>query len=225
MNRIGFSPWRALFVAGGALVIAGGSMHPGGNMAQMLADPKWLPGHVMQALGFLTLCAGLALFRRDPALPRRTRWWAGAACVMMALDTLEMSVHSLAYVDAAAAPTGALVVGMSTPVLLTHLWMATIIGPISGFVLIALIWVGMRERSLGSPWIGWLGMLGAATHLAVMPLVFVMGWVQFRILFPMIVFLALWFILAGVWPRWKRHARVLAGAPHAPAREAVSAGA
>jgi len=221
MNRIGFSPWRALFVLGGALVIAGGSMHPGGSMAQMLADPKWLPGHVMQALGFLSLCAGLALFRRVPSLPLRTRWWAGAASVMMALETLEMTVHTLAYVDAAAAPTGELVVGMATPVLLTHLWMATVVGPISGVVLIALIWVGMRERWLGSPWIGWLGMLGSLAHLAVMPLVFVMGWVQFGILFPMVVFLALWFILAGVWPRKKQRAYDPASAAWPARREAV----
>ncbi|HYH82820.1 MAG TPA: hypothetical protein VEX86_23710 [Longimicrobium sp.] len=222
MSRVGFNLWRALFVIGGALVIAGGFMHPRGTMAQMLADPNWLPGHSLQTVGFLALCAGLALYRRDAALPRRTRWWATAAAVMMALETLEMAVHTLAYVDRAAAQATVEHVGMATPVLLTHLWMATLVGPVSGVALIALIWVGMRERSLGSPWIGWLGMIGAAAHAAVMPLVFLLNLPMFGIFFPMIIFLALWFCLAGVWPRRKQRAHVPPAAARPAPREAVS---
>ena len=223
MTTGGFRPWRALFVLGGVLLIAGGSQHPSGNMATMLADPKWLPGHSLQVAGFLAMCAGLALFRREPGVPARTRWWAGAASVMMGLDALEMMVHTLAYVDAGTAPVYASEVSASSPVLLTHLWMATFISPLAGVTMLALIWAGMRERSLGSPWIGWLGMIGAAAHAAVMPLLFVMGLLQFGVLFPMVAFMAMWFVLAGVWPR--RKPRVQAGAPRTePApREAVGA--
>ena len=223
MTTTRFKPWRPLFVLGGVLLIAGGTMHPSGNMAEMLADPKWLPGHALQALGFLTMCAGLALFRRDRALPDRTRWWAGAAAVMMALETLEMTVHASAFMDTAAAPAVLREVSTATPLLFTHLWMATFIGPVSGIVLIALIWVGMRERSLGSPWIGWIGMFGAAAHAAVMPLLFVMGILEAGILFPMVVFLALWFILAGVWPRRKQPAASSAPRAEPAPREAVGA--
>lgn len=221
MSRVGFSPWRALFVIGGILLIRGGSLHPRGTMAEMLAHPQWLLGHSLQTLAFVTLCAGLALFRRGAGLPARTRWWVGAATVMMALEALEMAVHTAAYVDRAAAAT-ATELGMGTPVLLTHLWMATLIGPISGVVLIGLIWVGMRERSLGSPWIGWLGIIGAAAHAAVMPLVFLLEIPMAGILFPMMMFLAMWFVLAGVWPRRKQRAQVPVAAARPTPREAVS---
>ncbi len=200
MSPSRFTSWRALLALGGALVLVGSSMHPAGEMREMLAHPRWLAGHGTAALGYLALAVGLALYRRSAEASGRTRWWAGAAAVMMALETLEMTVHTAAYVDRAALPAGAVHVGAATPVLLTHLWMATLIYPVTGVVVIGLVLAGMRERSLGSPWIGWLGIVGAVAHGAVMPLVFLMGWMQFGILFPMILFLALWFILAGVWP-------------------------
>lgn len=218
MARTGFSPWRALFILGAVLVSAGGSMHPRGTMAEMLADPIWFRGHATSALGYLALCAGLAMFRRDAAPPERTRWWAGMAAVLMGFEAVEMTVHTFAYVDAAAAADRVHGATMATPVLTTHLWMATIIYPLTGIAMIALIWTGMRERSLGSPWIGWLGMLGAAAHAAVMPLVFLLDMLEFGILFPMILFLTLWFMMAGLWPRRSRSAAA-ASAP--AAREAV----
>jgi len=223
MTTGSFRPWRALFVLGGVLLIAGGSRHPSGNMAQMLADPTWLPGHALQVAGFLAMCAGLALFGREPGVPARTRGWAGAAAVMMALDALEMMVHTLAYVDAGTAPVYASEVTTASPVLLTHLWMATFISPLAGVTMLMLIWTGMRERSLGSPWIGWLGMFGAAAHAAVMPLLFLMGLLQFGILFPMVAFMALWFVLAGVWPRRTPRARASAFHAEPASREAVGA--
>jgi hypothetical protein len=216
-----FSPWRALFILGGALVITGGSMHPGGDMRDMLADPKWIPGHSLMALAFVALAAGLALFHRG-APAGRTRWWARAAAVMMVLEAVEMSIHTLAYVDADALSAGSIHAGAATPVLATHLWMATLVYPLTGVALIGLIWAGMREHTLGSRWFGWLGMLGAVAHGAVMPLVFVLGLLQFGILFPMIIFMALWFILAGVWPvRAHNPVPVAAAAPPEAVHPAV----
>jgi hypothetical protein len=218
MARTGFSPWRALFILGAVLVSVGASMHPRGTMAQMLADPIWFRGHATAALGYLVLCAGLALYRRDAAPPERTRRWAGVAAVLMGLEALEMAVHAMAYVDAGAAAALGDHVTMAAPVLMVHLWMATIVYPLTGIAVAALIWTGMRERSLGSPWIGWLGILGALAHAAVMPLVFLMDMIQFGILFPMIMFLTIWFILAGVWPR---RSASLAPAAGPAAREPV----
>jgi hypothetical protein len=212
--------WRVLFVLGAALVFFGGSMHPRGHMAQMLVDPKWLPGHSMAAVGFLVLSLGLARYRRAAAPDERTRWWARAATVTMALEAVEMTVHTLAYVDAGALPATAFHAGMATPVLTTHLWMATLIYPLSGLTLIGLIWTGIRQRSLGSPWIGWIGMIGAAAHAAVMPLVFLLRVPEAGILFPlMTLFTTLWFVLAGVWP--KRQGRHRFAAPAEPVRAEV----
>jgi len=221
MARSGFSPWRALFVLGGVLVSAGGFMHPRGTMAEMLAEPIWFRGHATSALGYLALCAGLALYRRDAAPPERTRRWAGAAAVLMGFEAVEMTVHTFAYVDAGAAADRVHGATMATPVLTTHLWMATIIYPLTGIAMIALIWTGMRERSLGSRWTGWLGMAGALAHAAVMPLVFLMDMLQFGILFPMILLLTMWFILAGAWPRRSRSVAPAAG----PAARRTAAGA
>jgi hypothetical protein len=212
--------WRVLFVLGAALVFFGGSMHPRGYMAQMLVDPKWIPGHAMAAVGFLVLALGLALYRRDAATDERTRWWAGAATVTMALEALEMTVHTLAFVDAGALPAQAINAGAATPVLTTHLWMATLVYPLSGLTLIALIWTGIRQRSLGSPWIGWIGMLGAAAHAAVMPLIFLLRVEEAGILFPlMTLFTTVWFFLAALWPR--RRSRHPFAVPVEPVRAEV----
>lgn len=221
MTRSRFSAWRPLFIAGGALVIAGGSQHPRGeHMLAMLTDPVWLQGHAMQFAGFALLAAGLGLYHRG-APAGRTRWWAGAAAVMMMLDALEMGVHTMAYVDAGALPAGAFHAGAATPVLTTHLWLATLIHPVTGAVVIGLILAGMRERALGSRWIGWLGIVGAVAHLAVMPLVFLLRIPEFGILFPMIMFMALWFTLAGLWPVRARQPESVAAAPRPVPAQAV----
>jgi len=72
----------------------------------------------------------------------------------------------MAYMDA-----HALAASHSTPVLTTHLWLATLVYPCFGVALFGLIRAGQRERSLGSRWIGWIGMVGAVAHGIVMVLV------------------------------------------------------
>jgi hypothetical protein len=187
--------WRALFVIGGLLVAIGGPQHPGGTMLDMLRDPAWFRAHALVFSGILAWTIGVWLFiqsRPASALPDR---WLRFALVMTTLQMLDMAVHTMAYVDA-----DALAAGAATPVLTTHLWLTVVIYPIFGIAMIGFIWTTQRKRLLGSVWIGWLGMLGAAGHGAAGLLVvgFEIGWAS--ILFPFLVFLALWFILAGVWP-------------------------
>lgn len=57
-----------------------------------------------------------------------------------------------------------------------------------------------RDRAMASPWIAWIGVLGATAHGLAAPLVVLFGIEQARVLFPMVVLLALWFVLAAVWP-------------------------
>lgn len=189
------SSWRVAFLAGGILILIGGFNHPRGAMVDMLADPDWFWSHIVFTLGIACLLAGLVAFARTAVMgPSLTRWtrvaiWIGA------LQTFEAVMHTWAGVDAAN-----LAAGRATPVLTTHLYLAIAIYPVFGAALIAFIIAAMRERAVGSVWIGWLGILGAAAHglSAPLTLVFALPWA--RILFPMVMLLAFWMVLAAVWP-------------------------
>ncbi len=186
--------WRIWFVVGGLLYL-GGLQHPHGALVDMLPDPAWIRAHVTILAGLVVLVAGLVSFRRSVEVSLRLRRWVGFAIVMTAFEVLEMAVHTFAFVDADALASGA-----ATPVLTTHLGMATAIYTPYAISMIGLIWLGQREGALGSPWIGWIGLFGAAAHGVVMWLVFVFEVSGSGILFPLSVSLAIWFILAGVWP-------------------------
>ncbi len=165
-------------------------------MAEMMADPAWVPGHTTVFVGLLVLTLSLVLFRRTARASASMDRWLLLAIGATALEAVEMGVHTVAYMD-----MDALILGHSTPVLTAHLWLATLIYPLFAVSLIGLIGFGQREGSLGSPWIAWIGMLGAAAHGIVMWLVYIfeIGWAP--VLFPLgAISLSLWFMLAGVWP-------------------------
>ena len=61
--------WRLCFIVSALFMFAGGPQHPGGTMAEMLGDPKWVPAHSLLLAGFVTLLAGLLLFKRSTSLP------------------------------------------------------------------------------------------------------------------------------------------------------------
>lgn len=206
MSSPRFGLWRVFFALSALFILAGGPQHPGGTMAEMLAHPKWVPSHTLLLAGFLALLAGLILYQRGVALPDRTRRWVRLAMIGTALQALEMVFHTAAVVDHAN-----LVAGRGTPVLTTHLWMAIVLYPIFGLTVAGLIVATARDRTLGSPWIAWLGIVGALAHGAAAPLVvqFEVQWA--RILFPMVMLLALWMLLAAFWPRRLKAERTTAG--------------
>jgi hypothetical protein len=187
--------WRGLLVLAGVLILVGGPQHPGGSMAEMLADPVWVPAHALMLVAFVAMLAGLVLYARDVALPARTTWWLRLALFGLVLQSIEMAFHTAAYVD-----LENLLAGRATPVLTTHLWMTPIFYPIFAVTVAGFIIAATRDRALGSSWIGPLGVVGALAHGAagVLVPVFNVGWA--RALFPMIVLMALWAILAGLWP-------------------------
>ena len=187
--------WRGLFLAGGVLILIGGPMHPGGTMAEMLAHPDWLMAHVLVTAGFAAMLGGLILFGRQAGLTARLRKVTRYAAIATALQTFEGVMHTASMVDA-----GHLVAGHSTPVLTTHLFLAVTLYPIFAAGMIAFILAGMRDGAVGSRWIAWPGILGAAAHGLSAPLAVGLGMEGARILFPMIVGLALWFVLAAVIP-------------------------
>jgi len=189
--------WRLCFIVSALFMIAGGPQHPGGTMAEMLADPKWVPAHSLLLAGFVTLLAGLLLFKRSTSLPlpASANRWLQFAIIGTVLQTIEMAMHTAAFVD-----HHHLVAGQSTPVLTTHLWLAVLFYPIFGLAITGFIIAGMRDRVIGSPWIGWQGIAGVLAQGAAPPLLIVFKVEGARFLFPFLLLFALWLILAGLWP-------------------------
>jgi hypothetical protein len=187
--------WRALFVLAGVLIFIGGPQHPGGTIAEMLADPRWVPSHALMLAAFMSLAAGLVVYGRQVAVAPATRTWLRLAILGTALQAVEMMFHTAASVD-----LQNLLAERPTPVLTTHLWMTPVLYPVFAVTVAGFVVAATRTRALGSPWFGWLGVAGALAHGAagfLVPL-FDVGWA--RSLFPMIALLALWAILAGLWP-------------------------
>lgn len=216
MKSGGSVVWRSLFTVGGLLYFVGAFNHPRGmTMAEMLVDPAWMLSHAGVFVGLSAMTVGLMFFRHSSDVSPTMDRWLLATIVLAVLETIEMGLHTMAYVDADALTPGALEGGLSTPVLTLHLWFATLVYTPFAVALIGLIWIGQRERSLGSLWIGWLGVIGAAAHGSVMWLVIVFGVPGTGILFPIAALaISLWFLLAGVWPTRTPVPLAASGMPH-----------
>jgi hypothetical protein len=196
MKIFGLELWRLCFILAALFLLAGGPQHPGGTMAEMLGNPKWVPAHLLVLTGFVVLLVGLVSYQRATSLPSRTQRWLRFAIIGTALQAIEMVFHTAAVVD-----HDHLVAGAATPVLTTHLWLAVIFYPIFGLTLAGFIVAGMRDRVLGSPWIAWLGIVGVLAHGIAPVLVVLLNVEGARILFPFLIGFALWLVLAGLWPQ------------------------
>jgi hypothetical protein len=159
--------------------------------------------------------AGLVLYRRAAApLPERTSRWLRLALYGTVLQAIEVVFHTVSVVDGQH-----LAAGHSTPVLTIHLVLAVILYPVFATTFLGVIVATSRDRTLGSPWIAWLGILGAAAHGLSAPLVVGLRIGQAGILFPMLLFLAIWLALAAVWPRRASMATALEAVPAGQKRE------
>jgi hypothetical protein len=185
--------WRTCFVAAGALIAIGGPMHPKGTTEQMLANPAWIPGHLLVLGGFVSLLAGLILYRRSEAVTPATRRALRIAAVGTLLQVIEMAFHAAAAVD-----HDHLVAGHATPILTTHLTLALFCYPAFAASMIWLIVTGVRERSIGSKWTAPLGVIGAVAHGMAPPLVVGLDMSSASVLFPMLILLAVWMIATGL---------------------------
>jgi alkylhydroperoxidase/carboxymuconolactone decarboxylase family protein YurZ len=190
-----FDWWRPLFILAGGLVLAGGPRHPGGTMVEMLGNPEWIPAHTLMLAGFVSLLLGLVAFSREALTPTMRRW-ARLAIAGAALQAVEMALHTAAALDHAN-----LMAGRATPILSTHLALAVVAYPVFAASIIGFIVATARERAMGSPWIAWIGVLGALGHGIAAPLVALTAVPWARSLFPAVIGLAIWLILAGLLPR------------------------
>lgn len=188
--------WRPLLALGGIFVVVGGPMHPGGTMAEMLADPAWIPSHAWVLAGFVTLSLAFWGFWRGVAVSPAMRRWAGLAFWATLLQTVELLFHHFSYLD-----LERLVAGQSTPILSTHLALALVVYPLFAILVIGAIIVGARTGELGRMWFAPIGVIGAAAHGLAPLLVLTFEIEQARILFPMVMLLALWGVLTAFMPR------------------------
>jgi cytochrome bd-type quinol oxidase subunit 2 len=196
--------WRVPLFLAGVVILAGAPRHPRGTMTEMLAHPDWVMAHTLVLVGFVVLLAALVMLHRGGAQPARTARWVRFAAVATLLQAIEMAVHTAAVVD-----HGHLAAGQATPVLTTHLALSVVIYPLFGAAIVGFILAAARERAAGSWWIAWLGVIGATAHGLAAPLVVLSGDTRFAILFPGIALLALWMVLAALWP-----VRAPADVPH-----------
>lgn len=178
-------------------------------MEQMISDPKWIPGHSMVLAGYVALLAGFVMLRRS-RVAHATRPWLRFATVVTAAQVVEMGFHTLAYAD-----YENLVTDLPTPLLSTHYMLAVVCYPLFAIGIIGLIAAGARDRSLGSWWISWLGIIGAAAQGLAAPLVILGGDTRWAVLFAGILPLGVWVLLAAAWPVRER-----ATAPAASSRQA-----
>ena len=190
------SIWRTGLAIGGLLCAVGGGMHPrGGGMATMLADPNWVPGHLILLAGLAIVTYAVLDFSRKHELTPRVRLWTRLAIAGLALETFEMVVHTGAAVDAAN-----LAAGLPTPVFSTHMAIAMVAYPIFGVTVGGFIAVAAAARALGSRWVAPLGVIGALAYGFAPLLNTLFPDAGLGILFPMFLLFALWLVLTGLFP-------------------------
>ena len=188
--------WRPLLALGGILIVIGGPMHPGGTMAEMLADPAWIPSHSWVLAGFVALTLAILGYWRAVAESPTMRRWAGLAFAGTLLQTIEMFFHLIAYLD-----LDHLVAGEPTPILTTHLNLAVVAYPIFGVLTAGAIVAGVRTGELGRWWFAPLGILGALAHGIAPVLVVTFEIEEARKLFPMVLLFAVWTLCVALMPR------------------------
>src|SRR5688572_858710 len=188
--------WRIAFGVSAATLLAGGPLHPDGTMAEMLAHPDWFLSHILQVVSFAAMALGLWMFGAGATLPRSTYRWLRLAIGGTILQTIEMVFHTWALVD-----HGHLVAGEPTPILTTHLALAVIAYPIFAITGIGFVLAAARDRVLGTMWLAPVGVIGLLAHGLAAPLVVTFEIEAARVLFPMVVLVALWMIVVAVMPR------------------------
>lgn len=194
MRAARFAGWRLLFLLAAPVLLAGGIKHPMGMMATMLADPDWVPAHVLLLAGCVALFAGVIAFGRTAGREPPMRTWVRLAALGALLQCAAMTVHTAGVLDRVNLESGT-----PTPLLSMHRWLSIIIHPVFGLTMVGLIVAGARQRVLGSVWIAWIGIAGALGLGAANPLGFAgIEWAG-RLYF-LLAFLVGWLILTALWP-------------------------
>lgn len=190
---------HALLVAGGVGFFAGGPLHPQGSdegdkiqqLHSMLVDPAWYPAHMVSALGFVCVAAGLVALRRDPVMRERLGRLLTLSVWVAVAAALGSLVHLLAATQAVD-----LLTGRMTPLVGLFMGVETVVNPVWGLTVAALAVVGGLTLALGNRIVLALGLVGgAAFALGTATIAFVD---TFDPLFPVAGLAGLWLVAAGV---------------------------
>jgi hypothetical protein len=191
-------------IAGGALFVVGGSLHPTDDrpdlsMAQQLRvmyeDPSWYPGHAAMFVGMVLITVALLALRRDPGIAGVPR--ARTATIVTATASALATVGALLHLVAA---TDADRIGHHDdmpPLSGAYLVVETISVPIFAFGVAALAIIGALSRTLGNWYVAVPGVVGGVGYgLAGGTAIFTP---VFDSLFPTALGVGLWVVAAGIW--------------------------
>ncbi len=194
--------WRLALVGSGVLSAIGGPMHPGSDseepirdeLATMTADPSWVPGHSLIAVGTFLMAVGLWGAWRTQAWPRAGRVVAVAA-VAVSVYVLETIAHLAAVVD-----SEELASGEAAPVAFTHLTMAAVLYPVTGVAVVALaVTLARRQWRGAAVALAVPGVVGGVAHASAVPLTLLLPDAEITPVFAVAgMMLALWSIAAGL---------------------------
>ena len=165
--------WRFLLVASGVLLAAGGPMHPAADgsdtlrqeLATMTADESWVPGHTLVAVSTVLLALGLWAAVRSRAWPASVQRTLTIVAAIVSVYVIETLFHLAAVVD-----SEELAHGHAAPVAMTHIGLATVLYPVTGWAIVLLAW------SFGRVWTGWrrgialVGIVAGLAHAFSVPL-------------------------------------------------------
>ncbi len=168
--------WRIPLVLSGIAMAIGGSQHPEADaedslrdeLATMTSSSTWVFSHTMIAIGTALLAVGLLIAHRSRTWPSTTRPALRVATIAMSLYVVETLFHLASVID-----SDALADGGSAPVAFTHVGLALILYPISGF---AFAWLNvqlLRVVPLPVKVLGVLGVVGGLVHATSVPLTIV----------------------------------------------------
>lgn len=188
-------------LAGGALFLAGGPMHPSEDpegvslkehLRLMYEDPAWYPSQAVLFAGVTLIAVSLVVLARGRAFADVPR--------LHAVTVVAAVTASLAAVDwlvrlVSAGEADAIAAGRATPISDVQVVMETITVPAFCLGVIALAIVGGRSRALGNPAAAVLAVLGGVGHgLASGTILFTD---RFDVLFPAAAGIALWAMAVG----------------------------
>jgi uncharacterized membrane protein YozB (DUF420 family) len=138
MNRITNHAWRLAFVASGVAMLIGGPRHPDADaedslreeLATMTAHDDWWLAHSFIVASTALLAIGLWLAHRHRSWPGSLRRALRITAVIVSAYLVETVFHLASAVD-----TDALRDGDAAPVAFTHVGLALVLYPLSGFAI------------------------------------------------------------------------------------------
>lgn len=176
MSRITTHAWRIAFVASGVALVAGGSRHPDADsdlparqeLASMTAHEDWWLSHSFIVVSASLLALGLWLAHRHRSWPARLHRALAVTAVIMSAYVVETVFHLASAVD-----TDELRNGDFAPVAFSHMALAFVLYPISGFAIAFLSAKIFATAQLwGKPFAA-VGMVAGTLHALSVPLTFV----------------------------------------------------